>query len=101
MRMRTWRGLRPRRRNRRRHFNSANRVDHYARRRRLEDLAAGGGEKLRPFIADAIIQHMTERTVGRSNAEAGASKAEAKIVQISLAVLSPNDLGVRPNCGET
>ena len=52
-------------------------------------------------MTDATIQHVTERSVGRSNAEAGASKPEAKIVEISLAVVRPNGLDVRPNCGET
>ena len=52
-------------------------------------------------MTDTTIQHITERSVGRPNAEAGASKPEAKIVEISLAVVRPNGRGVRPNCNET
>ena len=52
-------------------------------------------------MTDTTIQHITECRVGRSNAEAGASKPEAKIIEISLAIIWPNGFKVRPNCGET
>ena|SRR5271157_288761 len=100
MSMRTRRRLLSGKRDWGEHFNSSDRIDDDARGRRLQNSAAGGGEKLRPFVPGAIVQGVAKRLVGGSNSEGRTGHAEAEIIKMSLAVASPSGLDIGAKCGE-